>query len=176
MKHIILLCFTAILALPLSAKMLTSPIDVMKQNFGKNINITKKNTLLTSAQAKKVSKSAKAKLKSKIFKVFKATKDNKTLGYGVIVNRKVRSKNAVVIYVISSDSILKSIEVIAFNEPMEYIPSQTWISQFNNTPTTKRLRVAKEIPTITGATMSARSIVDGSRIAFAFYDEILKGK
>jgi len=176
MKHIILLCFTLILALPLSAKMLISPIDVMNQSFGKNANISKKNILLTSSQAKNITADAKAKLKSKIFKVFKATQDGTTLGYGILVNSKVRSKNAVIIYIISNDSILKSIEIIAFNEPMEYIPSKVWISQFNNISTDKRLRVAKEIPTITGATMSARSIVDGSRIAFAFYDEILKGK
>ena len=80
------------------------------------------------------------------------------------------------LYIISKDSILKSIEIIAFNEPAEYIPSKTWISQFENVDTSKRLRVGKEIPTITGATMSARSIVDGSRIALAFYDEMLKGK
>ena len=48
--------------------------------------------------------------------------------------------------------------------------------QFHNIPTDKKLRLNKEIPTITGATLSAKSIVDGSRLAFAFYEEMLKGK
>ena len=175
MKHIYL-TLLLLLASPLCAKMITSPIDAMTSGFGTKAKVSKKNILLTSAQAKKISKDAKAKLKSKIFRVFKATDGEKVLGYGVLVNRKVRSKNAVVLYIIDKSYVLKSIEIIAFNEPMEYIPSKTWIAQFENVATTSRLRVGKEIPTITGATLSARSIVDGSRIAFAFYDEMLKGK
>ncbi|MCW9068168.1 MAG: FMN-binding protein [Sulfurimonas sp.] len=156
--------------------MLVSPIDVMKQSFGENSKVSKKNILLKNDQANNIQKDAKTKIKSKIFKVFQAVKNDKILGYGIIVNKKVRSKNAAIIYIISKDSILKSVEIIAFNEPMEYVPSKTWIAQFEEISTDKRLRVGNEIPTITGATLSARSIVDGSRIAFAFYEEILKGK
>jgi Na+-translocating ferredoxin:NAD+ oxidoreductase RnfG subunit len=175
MKYISILLII-FFTLPLNAKMLISPVDVMKQSFGVNSKISKKNILLKNNQAKKIQQDARAKIKSKIFKVFKAEKSGKTLGYGIIVNRKVRSKNAAVLYVISKDSVLKSIEIIAFNEPMEYIPSKTWIKQFENISTDKRLRTGNEIPTITGATLSAKSIVDGSRVAFAFYEEMLKGK
>ncbi|PHS56205.1 MAG: FMN-binding protein [Sulfurimonas sp.] len=164
------------LTIQLNAKMITSPIDAMINSFGDKVKISKKNILLTTKQAKNISKDAKTKLNSKIFRIFKAVKAKKVLGYGVLVSKKVRSKNAVILYIINKDSILKSIEIIAFNEPTEYIPSKTWISQFDNISTDKRLRIGKEIPTITGATLSARSIVDGSRIALAFYDEILKGK
>ena len=165
-----------IFALPLSAKLLISPIEAMKSAYGSDSKIEKKNILLSKAKALKVSQEAQTKLKSKIFRIFKATKDDNLLGYGVLVNRKVRSKNAVVLYFISKDSILKSIEVIAFNEPVEYLPSDTWNSQFQNIKTDKMLRVSKEIPTITGATLSARSLTDGSRIAFAIYNEMLKDK
>ena len=160
----------------LNAKMLISPFDAMKANFGAKTKIVKKNILLTNEEAKNIQKIAKIKLKSKIFKTFKAITGKKTIGYGIIINRKVRSKNAVVLYMISKDSVLKSMEIIAFNEPMEYIPSKTWQEQFKDIPTTKKLRLNKEIPTISGATLSAKSIVDGSRVAFAFYDEVLKGK
>jgi len=165
-----------LLTLPLSAKVLISPIDAMKHSYGADSKITKKNILLKNEQAKKIQKNAKVKLKSKIFRTFTATKGSKTLGYGVLINRKVRSKNAVVLYFISKDSMLKGIEIIAFNEPHEYIPSKKWISQFENVPTDKNLRVGRDIPTITGATMSARSLTDGSRIAFAIYNELLKVK
>lgn len=165
-----------LLALPLSASLLISPIDAMHQSYGTDSKIIKENVLLTNAKVEKIEQDAKVKLDEKIIRIFKASKNGKTLGFGVLVNRKVRSKNAVVLYMISANSLLKSIEIIAFNEPMEYIPSKNWMLQFENVKTDKMLRVAKEIPTITGATMSARSIVDGSRIAFALYNEMLKGK
>ena len=175
MKYLFIAVFLLMTA-SLNAKLLNSPIDVMKQSFGTKSQVTKKNIMLKNDQAKKIQKNARTKLKSKIFKVFRASKNGNTLGFGIIINKKVRSKNAAILYVISKDSVLKSIEIIAFNEPMEYIPSRTWIKQFENTSTDKRLKVGKEIPTITGATLSAQSIVDGSRVAFSFYEEILKGK
>ena len=165
-----------LLALPLSAKILISPIDAMHYAYGSDTTITKKNILLSSSSAKTIEKNAQVKLSSKIFRIFKATKNAEVLGYGILVNKKVRSKNAVVLYFISKDSILKSIEIIAFNEPMEYIPSTTWNSQFENIQTSTMLKASKNIPTITGATLSARAITNGSRLAFAFYNEVLKDK
>jgi Na+-translocating ferredoxin:NAD+ oxidoreductase RnfG subunit len=175
MKKIYLTLFILI-TIPLSAKVLISPIDAMKQSFGTNAKVVKKNILINSKQAKTIQTNAKTKLSSKIFRTFKATKGSEILGYGVLINKKVRSKNAVVLYLISKESTLLGIEIIAFNEPMEYIPSKKWISQFENVPTDKQLNVGREIPTITGATLSARSITDSSRLAFAFYNEMLKVK
>ncbi|MFT7004750.1 MAG: hypothetical protein ACJAWW_002115 [Sulfurimonas sp.] len=165
-----------ILALPLSAKILISPIDAMKQSYGIDANVVKKNILLNKRQATIIQKNAKTKLSSKIFRIFKATKNDKILGYGILINKKIRSKNAVALYLISKDSTLLGIEIIAFNEPMEYIPSKKWMSQFENVSTDKHFRVGRNIPTITGATLSARSLTDSSRIAFAFYNEMLKDK
>jgi len=175
MKKIYLILIILI-TIPLSAKVLISPIDAMKQSFGANVTVVKKNILINNKQAKIIQTNAKTKLSSKIFRTFKATKGSEILGYGVLINKKVRSKNAVVLYLISKDSNLLGIEIIAFNEPMEYIPSKKWMSQFENIPTDKNLRVGREIPTITGATLSARSITDSSRLAFSFYNEILKTK
>ena len=165
--------FILFFALSLSAQVLISPQDAMSYTYGVDAKIEKKNILLSKTQAKKIQTESRVKLKSKIFRIFKATQESKTLGYGVLVNRKVRSKNAVVLYLISNN-ILKSIEIIAFNEPREYLPSKQWNAQFKNTPTNTMLRVSKDIPTITGATLSARSVTESSRVAFAVYNEVLK--
>lgn len=171
-----LLYLLIFLTLPLSAKMLISPKDAMEQNYGAKSKIVEDSIILSAAEAKKIQELSGVKLDSKIFKVFKALQDGKAIGYGVLINRKIRSKNGVVLYLISSESVLKGIEVIAFNEPMEYVPSKKWISQFENIETNKPLALSKDIPTITGATLSAKSFVDGSKLAFAFYNEVLKGR
>ncbi|MEN4053194.1 MULTISPECIES: FMN-binding protein [Sulfurimonas] len=159
----------------LSAKVLLSPIDAMKENYGKSVTISKKNILLSNEDFKKVQAEAKTKLTTKIYRIYTAKKDGKILGYGILINKKVRSKNGVVMYLIS-DGTLKGIEIIAFNEPHEYIPSKTWQEQFRDIKTNKMLQLSRDIPTITGATLSARSVTDSSRIAFAIYNKLLKGK
>ncbi len=176
MKHFFI-SLALLLVLPniLSAKVLLSPIDAMKENYSKTAQISKKNILLSGAQFKKIQQMAKTKLTTKIYRIYIAKEAGKTLGYGILINKKVRSKNAVVMYLISHNKLL-GIEIIAFNEPHEYIPSKTWTQQFQNLPTDKMLHLSREIPTITGATLSARSVTDGSRIAFALYNELLKEK
>ncbi|OIP56116.1 MAG: FMN-binding protein [Helicobacteraceae bacterium CG2_30_36_10] len=163
-------------ALSLSANVLISPQEAMALAYKDATQITKKNILLTNEQTQKIQEEAKVKLNTKIYRIFKAQKQNELLGYGILVNEKVRSKNAVVLYFISKESILKSIEIIAFNEPVEYLPSREWNSQFENVKTSKMLHISKEIPTIAGATMSARSVIDGSRVAFALYNTLLKNQ
>jgi Na+-translocating ferredoxin:NAD+ oxidoreductase RnfG subunit len=164
-----------LLALSLSAKVLISPIDAMKANYSQDAKISKKNIMLSNIEFKKVQQQARAKLNTKIYRVYLAKKDNKIVGYGILINRKVRSKNAVVLYFISK-RILQNIEIIAFNEPREYIPTKKWQSQFQNIPTNKMLKLSREIPTITGATLSARSVTDASRVAFAIYNEVIRKK
>jgi Na+-translocating ferredoxin:NAD+ oxidoreductase RnfG subunit len=175
MKNIFFFLILLLLSSTLSAKVLLSPIDAMKENYSKTAAITKKNILLSSEQFKKVQTAAKTKLSTKIYRIYIAKEGNKILGYGILINHKVRSKNAVVIYFISKGK-LEGIEIIAFNEPHEYIPSKTWREQFKDIPTDKMLQLSRDIPTITGATLSARSVTDSSRIAFALYNELLKGK
>jgi len=159
----------------LQAKVLISPIDAMKENYSQNAQVSKKNVLLNKNKFHSIQKNAKVKLNTKIYRIYTAKENNKILGYGILINKKVRSKNAVVLYFISKN-ILQGIEIIAFNEPQEYMPTKQWNEQFKNIATSKMLRLDREVPTITGATLSARSITDGSRLAFALYNELLQGK
>lgn len=156
------------------AQVLSSPIDVMQAYFGTTSSIEKKNILLSTKEAQEIQTKAKVKLQSKIFRTYSAKVDGKLVGYGIMVSKMIRSKNGVVLYIISSkDDTLKAIEVIAFNEPLEYLPSPQWKAQFEEKKTDTHLHLSQEIHTITGATLSARAITDGSRLAFALYNTLL---
>ena len=175
MKKIYLL-LSLLLIVQVEAKILITPQESMKNSFPDAISVVKKNILLTKEEAKSITKDAKVKIKSKIFRVFKALKGESILGYGVLINKRVRSKNAVILYMIESNGVLKSIEIVAFNEPLEYLPSSKWNAEFKGLDTALRPRLGKEIATITGATLSARSVTDGARLAFALYTKVLKEK
>lgn len=167
---LLLLSFTQ-----LSAKVLISPVEAMKEQYGEDTVISKKNVLLSNKRFKNIQRAAKTKLTTKIYRIFTAKQEGEVLGYGVLINRKVRSKNGVVLYFIKK-STLQGIEVIAFNEPSEYIPTKKWSAQFKNVNTHTMLRLNRDIPSISGATLSARSVTDGSRIAFGIYNELLEGR
>jgi len=165
MKYLLFLFLT----LSLQAKLLISPFDAMILNFGEDILIHKKSILLSSKEAKEITKLAGIKLKTKLYKTFVAKKDGIIIGYGILALYKVRSKNTAVLSIIALDGKLKTLEIIAFNEPMEYIPSKRWIQIFHDKHLSPSLALGKDIHSISGATMSARAVVKASRIALAVY-------
>ena len=173
MKKLSLILF---LISSLNAQLLLSPFDALKINFNGEIKIEKKSILISKTQAQAVQESAKVKLSTKIYKTFKVTQDEKLLGYGVLVIQKVRTKNNAILSIITTDGMLKSIEIIAFNEPPEYIPSKIWVDKFKDVKLDDTLKLGKKIPNITGATFSARSATDASRIALAIYEVVIQGQ
>jgi electron transport complex protein RnfG len=156
-----------------SATLLISPVEAMQRTFGMQSTVTKKNTLLTSEQADAVTRRAALKLETKIYRIYTATLDGKSVGYGVLITRKVRQKDAAVLYMITPDGAIKSIEIIAFNEPPEYMPQGSYLKQFEGKKESGGLRVGKDIPTISGATLSARNITDGARLALAVFETVI---
>lgn len=171
-----LFVLTVIMSMMLSlhAGMLISPQDAISQVYGPDVTLKKKSLLLNKTQAAQVSKVAKAKLTTKLFRTFIIDRDGKRVGHAVLLNETVRTKNAAVLYLIGTEGDIKAIEIVAFNEPPEYIPASHWIEQFKDKSIKDELRVDRDIPTITGATMSARNIADGARVALALYETVLK--
>ena len=86
----------------------------------------------------------------------------------------MRTKKATVLYVFDKAGKLKFTEIMAFGEPPEFKPNQQWMGQFRNKTSSAALTMGKDIPTISGSTLSARGISEGARIARAVYETVLK--
>ncbi len=163
------LLLLALTLLPLHAGMLISPEAAAQAHFGENVTVTKRSAMLSEAQLKSVEKEAKAALPSKIVRLFECRRGDESVATGILLVRKVRTKDAVVLYLFDTNATLKAAEVIAFGEPGEYLPNRSWFEQFDNAPATRALRMGDDVSTITGATLSARTISDGARAARAIF-------
>lgn len=148
--------------------------DVIKSSFTGVSTIDPKQIILTKKQFSQVQSRAKAAVRTKIYRYYDIKSSTKRLGYAVLISRKVRAKKATVLYAFDNSGTLKFTEIMAFAEPPEYIPGKTWMSQLQNQNESTTLTVGKDIPTISGATLSARSITEGARVARAIYEIVLK--
>lgn len=166
--------FPLLLIASLQAKLLVSPFDALHSVYGKEVKIEKKNVLLTVDKAERVYKQAQMKKGSKIFRTYTVTKEDKPLAYAILISRVVRTKDAAVLYMISPEGVIDAVEVIAFNEPPEYTPTKAYVDQFKGKSSKDTLRVGKDIPTVTGATMGARNVTDGARLALAVFELLFK--
>ena len=177
MKHIFSILLLGVLLTSGSyAKTKVSVEEVVKTSF-KNVNVVKaKQLILTKAQFSKVRSQAKTSIKTKVYRYYDILGASKKLGVGVLITRKVRSKKATVLYAFDSSGTLRFTEIMAFGEPPEFIPSSIWMGQLQNQKPTAKLTVGKDIPTISGSTLSANSITQGARVARAIYEIVLKSK
>jgi len=89
----------------------------------------------------------------------------------------VRTKPEVVLYIITPEGRLDVVEVLAFQEPLEYMPDEEWLKVFKGkelAPGTIRHR--RDIPNITGATITARAITDNARKVLAIWQVLFGSK
>ena len=148
--------------------------EVIKSSFTGVNTIEPKQIILTKKQFSQVQSRAKAAVRTKIYRYYDIKSKSERLGYAVLIARKVRGKKATVLFAFDNLGILKFTEIMAFGEPPEYIPNKTWIDQLQNQAPSALLTVGKDIPTISGSTLSARSITEAARVARAIYEVVLK--
>jgi len=156
------------------AKTPASVEKVVKSSFSGVTSVEPKQLILTKAQHAKIQKRAKTAVRTKIYRYYEFKNGSKTVGYGVLISRKVRTKNATILYAFDNAGKLKFSEIMGFGEPPEFIPNKQWMSQFKNKNASAQLTMGKDIPTISGSTLSARCVSDSSRIARAIYEIVLK--
>lgn len=177
MKYIFSVLLLGILFTSCSfSKSKVSVKDVIETSFQYVTKIEPKSLILSSAQFKQIRNMAKAAIDTKVYRYYTILSDTKKIGVAVLITRKVRSKKATVLYAFDKTGILRFSEIMAFGEPPEFIPSKIWMSQLQQQKPSAKLTVGKDIPTISGATLSARSITQSARVARAIYNIVLKHK
>lgn len=148
--------------------LIQSPQEAMKAHFSNITTVEQDSMILTKKEQHKVEMLAKVKLNSKLFRIYTAKNKMDTVGYGILLTKKIRTKSAAILYIIDTKGALQSIEIIAFNEPRDYLPSPRWLAQFN--PNALQPHLLKEtITPISGATLSANAVVKVANIAHAIW-------
>ncbi len=136
--------------------------------------VEKINIFLNNEQVEEIEKLSKVMLDTKIYLFYKFTKDNTTLGYAVLNTHLLRTKSETVMYVIGNDGRLISAEILAFFEPTEYMQSDKWLTLFENQKLDNELRIDREIPNITGATITSHAFTESVRKVLAIYEVAVK--
>lgn len=150
--------------------------EALKQVFPDAEKILKRNIFLSKEQVEQIESIAKTKLGSKLYVFYEGRKGDESLGYAVIDTHQLRTKTETVITVIDVDGTHKLTEILAFFEPSEYMPSNSWLRLYENKPLNDSLWLGRSIPNITGATITSNALMKSIRSSLAIYQVVLKGK
>ncbi len=154
---------------PAYAKVYHTKEDALKLAFPDIQEIEKKTVFLDEVQEKKIEEFAKTKIEGRVFTFYVGKKDSKVIGYAIFGSNVVRTKPEVYMAVINPDGSLRLIEILAFYEPEEYLPSKKWFRQFHNKTLDDDLWLKRGINAISGATMSANGIIREVRKVLAVF-------
>lgn len=116
---------------------------------------------------------AKAPLDSSLLTVYEGYRDGELLGYAIFDSHLVRTLPETFLVVLSPDGEVKATHVLAFYEPLEYLPPERWLAQIESRRLDDDFHVGRGIAAITGSTLTSRAVVSGIRRALAIHTVLL---
>jgi len=93
-------------------------------------------------------------------------------GWAYFDSHRVRTLNEAVMIVVTPAGTIEKVEILSFNEPMDYFPRPRWLDQFRRRNLDDELSLNRAIRPITGASLTARAILSASRRVLAIHQTI----
>lgn len=135
-----------------------------------NIEQVKRATVfLTDAQVNEIEKLAKAKVGSKIVTYYSGLTPDSTTAYVFFETNTVRTKRETFMVVLNPDATVAAVEMLAFYEPLDYLPRGNWFKLFAGKILNENFWPKREIHAVSGATLTVRAVTFGVRKIMALY-------
>jgi len=137
---------------------------------GSTITVERKTLFLTDEQVKEIQRLAKTKVESKIVTYYAGLSAKGVEGYVFFETNIVRTMPETFMIVVNPDSSVRFVEMLAFYEPPDYLPTKRWFELFGEKELNKDLWVKRGIANVSGATLSSNAITAGVRRALATFE------
>jgi hypothetical protein len=158
---------------PAESKVYASQNEALPAAFPEADRIVRRNFVVTAEQVRRIEQRARAPLESRIVTLHVGWRADEILGYALIDIHTVRTLPEALMIVLEPDGAVRSVRVLAFHEPEDYLPSMRWFQQFAGRRLDSDLQLKRGVHAITGATLSARATTRGVRRALALYEVLL---
>jgi Na+-translocating ferredoxin:NAD+ oxidoreductase RnfG subunit len=132
--------------------------------------------VLDDEQARRIEELSRSPIDSKLVRVYTGVRDELVVGYAVIDVHNVRTLPEAFMVVLSPEGTVRSLRVLAFHEPLDYLPTGRWYQQFDEKTLAEPLRLGGDVHGVVGATLSARATTRGVRRVLAYYEVLIQGR
>jgi hypothetical protein len=131
--------------------------------------IERRTEYLSPKEAEQVEELARCELASRVVRPYVATRAGELVGTAYFDVHRVRTKNEILMRVVGPDARLRRVEVLAFAEPVEYLPKSAFYAQFVGRPLDDELDTRRAIRSVAGATLSAHAATTAARRVLALH-------
>jgi transcriptional regulator of nitric oxide reductase len=155
------------------AKVFYSQKEALALAFPDAERVDDRSILLDDEQARRVEQLAKSRLESRLVRIYTGYRGSERLGYAIIDVHVVRTLPEAFLIVLTPEGAVRDLRLLAFHEPLEYMPSARWYGQFEAKTLAAPLRLGGDVHGIVGATLSARATTESVRRALALYQVVV---
>lgn len=159
---------------PALGKVFYSRSEALELAFPEADRVESQVFVLTEEDAARIAELARSEMDSKLVKVYTGYRGGEVLGHALIDVHKVRTLPEAFMVVLNPDGSVRSLRVLAFHEPLDYLPTDRWYRQFDDKSLASPMRLGRDVHGVVGATLSARATTRGVRRALALYEVLLQ--
>ena len=142
--------------------------EAMVLAFGEGAQVENLSLFPDDQQKAAIEKEAKVKLDSGLFTFYVGKQKDKIVGYAAIETMTVRTKPETLMVVLTPEGEVRNVYTLAFHEPPEYQPPESWFGQLSGKPLGE-MDFNKGIQGVSGATLSTRAAVNSVRKVMSIY-------
>jgi hypothetical protein len=106
---------------------------------------------------------------------YEARRDGRLVGTAYFDTHVVRTLGETVMIVVGPSDRVARVEIIAFDEPPEYVPREAWYRQFDGRALDAELELRRAIRPVSGATLTARATTAAVRRVLALHRALAEG-
>jgi electron transport complex protein RnfG len=158
-----------------SGKVFLTLDEALQLAFGE-AHIERSTVYLTDAQFERARELAGSELPARIVHPYVARKDGALQGSAYVETHRVRTLRETLLIVVDPQGRVRRIELLAFGEPLEYIPRGPWYAQFIGRTLDDELNLRRGIRGVTGATLTASATTHAVRRALALHTVLQDAK
>jgi Na+-translocating ferredoxin:NAD+ oxidoreductase RnfG subunit len=156
------------------AKVFASQNQALAEAFPEATRIERETHILRAREAKRIEELTRQVLESKLVVLHTAYREEEVLGHVHIDVHNVRTQPEALMIAIDPKGQVRSVRILAFHEPLDYLPTERWYAQFEGETTGRGFRVGRDIHGVVGATLSARAAADAVRRMQAYWEVLLR--
>lgn len=130
---------------------------------------------LDEAASARAAELAGVKVKPGVIHAYRLVRDGNPAGMAYLDVHRVRTLPEKVLVVVDPGGRIAGIEVLAFQEPPDYLPPQRWYDKLKGRALDADLQTGRGVDGITGATLTTRAAMESARRALALHRTLGEG-
>jgi hypothetical protein len=159
---------------PASAKVFYAREQMFDLAFPEADDVEAVDFFLTAEQRERIESLASSEIERDFMTIYVGRRDGNVIGYALLDTHLVRTLPETFLIVLGPDGAVASTYVMAFHEPLEYMPHERWLALLHDRELDEELRIGRGIVGLTGSTLSAHAVLGSVRRAMAAHRVLIE--